>query len=420
MRSIRKLRDRRLAEIERDIGIISNFKRAYSSQRSVQQRRIAKIRQKEFLEGSSVQNHQGQKFSLAELAEKTVSNPAIRRAELMTRISGFEHVALASGHSCFFHTLTTPSRMHRKLSKSGRNNPKFDGTTPREAQNYLRMVWARTRAALARADIKPYGFRISEPHHDGTPHWHFMLFISADKSSEMNRIMQDYALMEDGAEKGALKYRFKSIEIDMNKGSAAGYIAKYISKSIDGEHLDEDLLGNDAKNAAERIEAWARNHGIRQFQQIGGPSVTVWRELRRCREPLENQKAEDARQAADSGNWAAFTFAMGGIGTPRSNAEITPLYEHLKTVDIHSGEILVNLKNKYGEEKQPSVRGVVIDSTPISTRRFAWSTDRFLIPFSSLEKFSSSAKHESNFTAQPGGTWTRVNNCTQIEGASIH
>jgi hypothetical protein len=35
-------------------------------------------------------NHLGESFSLAELADKNVSNPAIRRAELMTRMHGFE------------------------------------------------------------------------------------------------------------------------------------------------------------------------------------------------------------------------------------------------------------------------------------------------------------------------------------------
>ncbi|WP_101756742.1 hypothetical protein [Oceanicoccus sp. KOV_DT_Chl] len=38
--------------------------------------------------------------------------------------------------------------------------------------------------------------------------------------------------------------------------------------------------GFDAIDSAIRIRAWAPNWGIRQFQQIGGPSVTAYREAR--------------------------------------------------------------------------------------------------------------------------------------------
>ena len=405
MRAIRKLRNRRLSEIERDIGLVSNHKSAYSSQRSVQQRRKAKAKQKEFLERSQIQNHLGQKFSLAELAEKSVSNPAVRRAELMTRISGFEKIALASGHECYFQTITTPSRMHRCLSKKGRKNPKFDGTTPREAQQYLQMIWARIRAALARNDIKPYGFRVAEPHHDGTPHWHFMLFVSREKSAQLNKIMRMYALNEDGNERGAKKHRFTSKRIDMEKGSAAGYIAKYISKRIDGAHLKEDLLGNPAQKAAEQIEAWSRDHGIRQFQQIGGASVTVWRELRRLKEPLPTDQTEEARLAADTGDWAAYTYAMGGVECPPEKRPIIPLYEHLKAVDTETGELIIFSRNKYDEKKAPQIRGLQIEGKPTITRKFAWSPDRTLIPIDLLK---------------PGLSWTRVNNCTEAPKACVH
>lgn len=45
--------------------------------------------------------------------------------------------------------------------------------------------------------------------------------------------------------------------------------------------MDDDLYGNDAKDASKRISAWASNWGVRQFQQLGGPPVTLYRELRR-------------------------------------------------------------------------------------------------------------------------------------------
>ena len=79
-------------------------------------------------------------------------------------------------------------------------------------------------------------------------------------------IFRKYALQEDGNERGAKNHRFKVISIDPNKGTAAGYIAKYISKNIDGTDIEQDLYGNDSKPAASRIDAWSSTWNIRQFQ----------------------------------------------------------------------------------------------------------------------------------------------------------
>ena len=64
------------------------------------------------------------------------------------------------------------SRFHKKLSKNSADNPKFDGSTPRDGADYLQKVWTQIRANLGRAGIRIYGFRVAEPHHDATPHWH--------------------------------------------------------------------------------------------------------------------------------------------------------------------------------------------------------------------------------------------------------
>ncbi len=115
---------------------------------------------------------------------------------------------------------------------------------------------------MKRRAIQVYGFRVCEPQHDGTPHWHLLLFMHPAHTEEVRAIMRHYALQIDGDEPGAEKHRFKSVAIDWSRGSAAGYIAKYIAKNTDGFGLNEDLRGQDPKKVAERVDAWA-SHAAR-------------------------------------------------------------------------------------------------------------------------------------------------------------
>jgi hypothetical protein len=372
LKRIRKL----ITQANEKAAILFNFvnrrKQIYASNITTRNRQAQLARNEQLLSSHFIINDAGQRYSLKEISDLNVSNPKVRKAELINRARGFEDLSKSLGHEGLFITITCPSKYHRAYSKSGAENPKWDGSMPNDAQLYLNKVWARIRAELKRKFIKPYGFRVVEPQHDGTPHWHSLLFVKAEHVKVLKKIIHFYALQENGDEKGAQENRCDFKLIDPAKGSATGYILKYIVKNIDGEGLGEDKFGNDAISTAMRINAWASCWCIRQFQQIGGASVSVWRELRRLKESFFPESViEKARIAADTSNWQGYIDAMGGIeSTPKSH----PIKLHYDVnINMDTGECS---QSYYDGELVTKIKGLLFEGKALITRKLSWRLER--------------------------------------------
>lgn len=335
-------------------GLVHRKANLYCSDDTLERRGQQIKRNASLLAGVVMQSESGQQMKLGEIAAAGMANPDNRRAELMTRITGFEELANEYGHKAVFVTITCPSRMHA-ITANGKQNPKYDGTKPDEAQKYLVECWARARASLARMDVKFYGLRVAEPHHDATPHWHMILFFKdADKGHLVSEI-QKYFLADSWDEKGALENRVKFVHINPMKGTAAGYVVKYVCKNLGGIEDEKSDEGNESsKSAAGRVEAWATTWRIRQFQQVGGHSVTVWRELRRVSVEVVNcagatilgawracQKTELAKAS-----FARYIHAMGGLDrNPKSSL-------------IQLDDDYITKRGRYGETVARVINGV--------------------------------------------------------------
>ncbi|ADN77449.1 replication protein A [Ferrimonas balearica DSM 9799] len=339
----------------RILNQVHRYQGIYCSDWQAKNHRQRRKKQQEFLDNTFMMNELEQEFSLAELAQTSTANPANRKVELMVRARGFEELADESGHVGYFITLTCPSRFHRAYAKTGKPNPKWDGSDVRDAQAHLNHVWVKTRSAYGKKGIQPYGFRVVEPQHDGTPHWHLLLFMPKEQARQFIQIFRHYALEVDGDEKGAAKRRLDVKLIDKEKGTATGYIAKYISKNIDGSDLDQGVYGENPIEAAERVQAWASTYRIRQFQPIGGASVTVWRELRRLKQALLPKDSQLQRiwEAANNGDWKGFIGGMGGIHLPRNERPVSPLY--LTPIDEVSGSPKLN---RFEELASRALKGI--------------------------------------------------------------
>nr|DAE00533.1 MAG TPA: Replication associated protein [Peduovirinae sp. ctjOQ18] len=398
------LRLKRARDLQREhlaiaVGQVQKTASAYVSRKTLGEWIDQKKRNTEFFKKFDLINEDGDRVSLADMVYGSVANPAIRRCELMVRMRGFEDIANEQGLAGEFYTITAPSRYHAVHSKGGFVG-QWNGCNPQDTQKYLCGVWAKCRAAISRAGIHVFGFRVVEPHHDGTPHWHMLLFMRPQDVDAVRDILCYHARAADSEELqslNALKARFHVEPIDPEKGSATGYIAKYISKNIDGFALDgeqDEETGESLRDMAKSVSAWASRWRIRQFQQIGGAPVTVWRELRR----LGDQRLTDSRMdavlaAADVGDWAAYTQLQGGALVARRDLVVRLAYE------------ITEQGNEYGEDVQ-RVQGIyspLIPESEVCTRLMKWQKVAKL----------AEAPAEAGFSGGSAAPWSSVNNCTE-------
>ena len=211
-------------------------------------------------------------------------------------------------------------------------------------------------------------------------------------------------------------------------------IAEQLEKAFNGSETAAQAL----TDAAPRIEAWAACWGIRQFQFVGLPSVTVWREIRRLTDAQEEQvKRWEAatqphprasavfhriRAAANAGEWCRFVRLMGGPNTPRKRQPIKPwsipAFRRAQAgddVSHASGEVNPGLveRGRYGDEIRVPKGLVVSDrrghAAEYLTRLYRWEVR----PRRRLAVGGVSGEFSGGGAA--ADPWTCVTNCTDPE-----
>lgn len=385
----------------------------------------------------AVNQQTGEEVPALDIIAKSPANPEIRRNELMVRCDGFARLAQEFDLVCGFFTFTAPSRFHACTSSKDKkrvfDNEKYLGGNPKQTQKYLSKVWAQARAKLKRMNIHIFGFRVCEPHHDGTPHWHAQFFFRDEDEQAIRFVFADYFTREDRSELHVNRKDFKvwgksikdgfvtaneftpekeserkhiysvtkrigrRFDYKRIEGSATAYLAKYISKNVDGYKLnDDEETGTPADEKAYAVRGWASTWRIRQFQQIGGAPVSVWRELRKMEKmpdevaemkakvaaKLKGEKyassrkvesfsdlqrqhdsIEQARISAVQGNWSMYIHAMGGIFCARKDHPVKMAYQ--------------DAQSRYGEVVS-KIKGVTNGFKSIVTRTGEWSFERKL------------------------------------------
>ncbi|GAB7221267.1 replication endonuclease [Vibrio owensii] len=335
----------------------------------------------DFMKNMMLISHESmQEYNLKEVAKRTTANPENRRIELVVRSRGDEEKAIDMGFDGVFLTWTLPSKYHR-------NSHKWCGCTYKEAHQILMKKWQLARAMLAKSEINWFGLRVAEPHEDGAPHAHMFLYCHPSQMSQLVAICESIARNEDGDElksEDAKKARFLAKPCDPAKGTATGYIIKYISKNINGAFMPDTekigMLTISANDAALSVRAWASAWGIKQFSQSGSPPVGIWRQLRRAtaQDVAFDEHLAELREHADKSRWKGFCQHIG---------EARLAYERSF--------------NSYGEEIK-RVIGIDWLGTIIHT---------------CSEQFSLVAKSDVTAwkKARSAATWSTENKCNQLE-----
>lgn len=394
----------------RAVCLVNKKASPYVSYEAVIHKREQRRKSLEFFKSHELVNADGDTLDMEDVVNASNSNPAHRRNEMMACVKGLELIAEMRSDCAVFYTITCPSRFHATLN-NGRPNPKWTSETVRQSSDYLVETFAAFRKAMHKAGLRWYGVRVAEPHHDGTVHWHLLCFMRKKDRRAITALLRKFAIREDREELGKnTGPRFKSELISPCKGTPTSYIAKYISKNIDGRGLAKEVskeTGRSLRDSAEHVTAWASLHRVQQFRFFGIPGRQAYRELRllagqagraqgdkKAGAPvLENARLDAVLAAADAGCFATYIMKQGGVLVPRKHHLVRTAYE-LNDEPSAYGDHGIRIYGIWS----PIVEG------RICTHAIKWKMVR-------------KAVDVQEATADQGAyaPWTRGNNCPPVE-----
>jgi uncharacterized protein YdcH (DUF465 family) len=182
--------------------------------------------QKNFLQFSYIEDRINKTaIALSDIIISPNHSPNRYYSEIQNRVNTLNKIAKERNLKPLFMTITLPSEYHIcKTTKQGKlvPNPKYDGTSPKEAVKILTKMFAKLRQDRSLKDISKENriyFRVNEPHKDGTPHTHILMFVPDNR---VERVKKAFNRLFDS--------NGNDIQDDI-KGSTA-YIMKYINKTL--------------------------------------------------------------------------------------------------------------------------------------------------------------------------------------------
>lgn len=229
----------------------------YGLQRAdVSQTRHKISKQKMFLNASFLYDYTTKThIPLADLVISANLAPERYYAEVQNRVNTLEAIARKRELQPLFMTLTLPSEYHKhKTTKKGDvvRNPKYNGVSSKEAVKALTKMFAKLRHDRSLKELSKEDriyFRVNEPHQDGTPHTHILMFIPHHRIA---KVKEAYCRLYDN--------RANDLQVITDQiNNSVAYVMKYINKTL-------PLSKKEGLSDKEQyLNAWFVKHRITRF-----------------------------------------------------------------------------------------------------------------------------------------------------------
>ena len=205
---------------------------------------------------------------------KVVSTEKQRFAEIYVQVSSLDTYAKRLDYKPLFITFTAPARFHPKPSKGASS---WDGSTPKDSNDYLKGLWNAFRKDIHRHKIEMNGFWAVEPHKDQCFHKHALMYVNRKHYDELVILVNKHFRHSENA--------VRIEEIDTKKSKATSYVMKYLTKSFSMDfELKDGVLNIDKLEISnhKKVRAVQALWSVRRYAMFGVKNtLSLWRELKR-------------------------------------------------------------------------------------------------------------------------------------------
>ena len=308
-----------------------------------------------------------ERFILIDKGGETIRVPLTEVMEMASKAGlsqlyamhlGLDEHAKDERLAAVFITLTLPPQYHPNPSKGrARWNPRL---MPEQADEALNRLWQRFRARLAKRGIRPLGLRVIEPHKDGCPHLHALLYVPPDRVAQVDATLTAMRPEPVPGRRTATKLEV----INRERGTPSTYVMKYLIKSRNDGQAARKAAGGESGDgdhlaAHDRVRAWASERGLRRFGWVGLHGFNaIWRAIHKRRElPASAPQAfHEAHAALKARRYKDALAAMGALRDGRTRMRL-----EYQEVENRYGEIVkkamaVKLEGETDEEQMMALR----------------------------------------------------------------
>lgn len=286
-----------------EIGLIGSGRNyEICSDEVVKNRAIDEAKQIEYIMKNFIVYENNKKIPLSKVA----STEKQRFAELFIQVTSLDLYAQKRDYKPLFITFTAPARFHPKPSKGVSS---WDGSTPKESNDYLKGLWNAFRKDIHRHKIELSGFWAVEPHKDQCFHKHALMYVKKDQYDKLVDLINKHFKHSENA--------VRIEEIDTKKSKATSYVMKYLTKSFDMDFkLKDGVLNVDALDVSNhrKVRAVQALWSVRRYAMFGVKNtLSLWRELKR-KSFLKGQNAniDKAFSFVENNDFIGFCLFVNG------------------------------------------------------------------------------------------------------------